>query len=77
MDNKNLNKEVPVKEGDTISLKCISIGKKGDGIFKHEGFIIVASNTQVNKTYNLLLTRVLPTIGFADVIEDDEDGNDL
>ena len=60
-----------VKSGDVMELECISIGKKGDGIFKTEGFVIIAPDTEVGKTYKLKLTRVLPTIGFAEVIQDD------
>jgi len=64
-------KKAPVKEGDIVDLKCISIGKKDDGIFKHEGFVIIAPNTEINKTYKLKITRVLPTIGFAEVLQND------
>lgn len=72
MDKRNSNSSAPVKEGQELELPCISIGKKGDGIFKHEGFIIIAPDTEVDKTYKLKLTRVLPTIGFAEVVEDVE-----
>ena len=68
---ENSRKQTPVKEGQELDLKCISIGKKGDGIFKHEGFIIIAPNTKVDETYTLKLTKVLPTIGFAEVKQDD------
>ena len=61
-------KETPVKEGDALELECISIGKKGDGIFKHEGFIIIAPNTKVGETYKLKLTKVMARIGFAEVV---------
>jgi len=64
-------RKAPVKVGDILSLKCISIGKKGDGIFKHDGFIIIASNTEVNNTYTLKMTRILSSIGFAEVVQDD------
>ena len=69
---KPVSSTPPVREGDLIELTCISIGKKGDGIFKHEKFVIAVPNTIVGKTYNLRITRVLPTIGFAEVVEDDE-----
>ena len=61
----------PIKEGEIIDLECISIGKKGDGIFKIEGFVVVAPDTEVGKTYKLKMTKVLPTIGFAEVMQND------
>ena len=30
----------PVEEGDIIEAKCEGIGKKGDGIFKKDRFVI-------------------------------------
>ena len=69
--NKENITSCPVKEGDELDLKCISIGKKGDGIFKIEGFVIIIPETEVGKTYKVKLTKVLPRIGFAEVLETD------
>ena len=57
----------PIKVGDEKELKCISIGKKGDGIFKFENFVIIAPGVEVGKDYFLRITRVLPTIAFAEL----------
>jgi len=59
----------PVKEGDVIESKCISIGKKGDGIFKHDNFIIVVPDTEVDQTYTIEITKVLSKMAFGTVEE--------
>lgn len=69
MKDNNGNR-APVNEGEVIDLTCISIGKKGDGIFKHKGFVIICPETKVDQTYKLKLTKVLPTIAFAEVVEE-------
>jgi predicted RNA-binding protein with TRAM domain len=58
----------PVKLGDIVELECISIGKMGDGIFKHEGFVIISSGATVGNTYKMKITRILPRIAFAELI---------
>ena len=57
----------PVKLGQVLELECISIGKKGDGVFKHESFIIIANYAKVGIKYKLKITKVFPTIAFADI----------
>jgi len=65
------NEKVPtVKENDIIISKCISIGKKGDGIFKYDGFVVIVPNTEINKTYTLKITKVLNNLSFAEVVEE-------
>ena len=60
----------PVKVDDVIeNIECISIGKKGDGVFKHENFIIMVNNAKEGETYNLRITKVLPRLAFAEIIE--------
>lgn len=62
------NKTPPVKEGQMLNLECISIGKKGDGIFKHERFVVVVPETERGKKYTIKVTKVLPTIAFGEAI---------
>ena len=59
----------PVKEGETVNLKCESIGDKGDGIFKLDGFVIIVPATKVDETYNIKIHTVRPRVAFGDVVE--------
>lgn len=61
-------RQVPVREGDVITLECKSTGSKGDGIFKKDGFTIFAPSTQVGQKYKLRITGVRQTFGFAEVV---------
>jgi len=63
-----MNKEQPVREGDEVELTCMSIGKKGDGIFKCEGFVVIAPDTIEGRTYKLRITKVMDNLSFANVI---------
>ena len=31
----------PFKEGEILDLECVGVGKRGDGIFKYNNFVIV------------------------------------
>ena len=74
MKSRNGNTTPPVKEGEELESKCISIGKKGDGIFKFENFVIIAPKTEVGKTYKLKIKKVLSSISFAEVVNQEEEG---
>jgi predicted RNA-binding protein with TRAM domain len=62
--------QAPVMIGETLTEKCISIGKKGDGIFKIDGFTIIVPKTEVNKTYEIQITTVLETVAFGEVVQE-------
>ena len=58
----------PVQVGDILDLECIGIGKKGDGVFKTEGFVIMAKGARIGGIYRLKITRICPKVGFAEMI---------
>lgn len=58
----------PVKRGDEIVLACQGVGREGDGVFKKEGYTIFAKDAIPDKTYRLRITKVLPNVGFAEVV---------
>lgn len=70
-DKKKEVKKVPIKIGDIVDLECISIGKKGDGIFKKDGFVVIAPKVEVNKKYKLKIMKVFKSIAFAEVMQND------
>lgn len=57
----------PVTEGQELCAKIESIGEKGDGIVKVNGFVIFVSDAEVGKTYNLKITRVGSKYGRAEI----------
>ncbi len=59
----------PVKVGETYEVAINSIGGKGDGIAKIKGFVIFVPNTQKGDYVKVKVTKVLPTVGFAEVVE--------
>lgn len=67
---------VPVKAGDELEVEIISKGSKGDGVAKHEGFIIFVPGTDVGDKVKVRITKVLASMSFAEVINNGggEDG---
>lgn len=65
---KATSKVPPIKEGETHRLKCITVGAKGDGICKKDGFVIIVPKTQPDKDYDVKITRVLPTVAFGEIV---------
>lgn len=62
-------KTPPVVVEQIIDAECINQGKFGDGVFKHEGFIIIAKSAEVGQVYRLQINKVLSNIAFADIVE--------
>src|SRR3989338_7265501 len=59
----------PVRVGETFDVAINSIGGKGDGIAKVKGFVLFVANTQKGDYVKIRITKVLPTVGFAEVVE--------
>lgn len=62
----------PVKVGDELEVKIISQGSKGDGVSRVEGFVIFVPNGQVDKKYKVSVSKVLPNMAFAEIVEEVE-----
>lgn len=58
----------PVKVGDELTVTIDAIGEKGDGIAKKDGFVLFVPNTKKDDTVKIRITRVLPKVGFAEVV---------
>ncbi len=58
----------PVKEGEQVDVEIISIGEKGDGIAKYQGYIIFIPDTAIGDKVKIEIIRVLSKFGFAKVI---------
>ena len=61
-----------VKEGETIEVKIVGIGKEGDGIGKFEGFVIIVPKTKVDDVVEVEISKVMRKVAFATVIKKQE-----
>src|SRR3990167_5860643 len=58
----------PVKVGDELDVKVEAVGEKGDGIAKKDGFVLFVPGTKQGDNVRIKVTRVLPKVGFAEVV---------
>ena len=58
----------PVKEGDELDVTIESVGEKGDGIAKVEGFVLFVPGTNTGDNVKVKITKVLRKVGFAEVV---------
>ena len=67
----------PVKVGDELDIRIKAVGDKGDGICKKDGFVIVVPGTKKGDFVKIRLTKVLKSVGFAEVVEKLKDEPDV
>ena len=65
---RDFAKFAPVKVGDELDVKIEAVGEKGDGIAKKDGFVLFVPNTKQGEEVRIRITRVLPKVGFAEVV---------
>lgn len=58
----------PVKEGEEIDVTIESVGEKGDGMAKVQGFVLFVPGTKAGERVKVRVTRVLAKVGFAQSI---------
>lgn len=58
----------PVREGDELDVKIDSVGEKGDGVAKKQGFVLFVPKTKAGDEVRIRVTRVLKNVGFAEVL---------
>ena len=63
----------PVKVGDELNVKIEAVGEKGDGIAKKDGFVLFVPGAKQGDDVRIRITRVLPKVGFAEVIGEKTD----
>ena len=64
-----MEQEAPVKEGETYNVEIKSVGEKGDGIAKVNGFVLFVPETKKRDYVKIKITKVLKNVGFAKVLE--------
>src|SRR3990167_6971557 len=60
--------EPPVKEGDVYDVEILSIGEKGDGIAKVQGFVIIVPGTKKGDKVKVKVTAVRGKVSFGEVV---------
>ena len=58
----------PIKVGDELDVEIESVGEKGDGIAKVEGFVIFVPGTQKGDKVKIKITKVFRKMGFGEVV---------
>lgn len=72
MENRFRRSFAPVKVGDEISVKIESVGEKGDGIAKVQGFVIIVPGAKEGEEVKIRITRVLRKLGFGEIVGEGE-----
>lgn len=64
-------KIVKVKEGQTLQLEIIGIGRKGDGIARtKDGFAVIVPNANKGQKVEVRITKIYKTFAFGELVED-------
>jgi len=58
----------PVNVGDELDVEIESVGEKGDGIAKKEGFVIFVPGTQKGDKVRIKVTKVFRKVGFGEIV---------
>ncbi|AJF60619.1 MAG: TRAM domain-containing protein [Candidatus Diapherotrites archaeon] len=61
-------KPVPVKEGQEYDVEIESVGEKGDGIAKIEGFVVIVPNTKKGDKVKVKINAVRGKVSFGEVV---------
>ncbi len=61
--------EAPVKAGEEHIVSIKAVGEKGDGIARVSGFVLFVPNVKKGDYVKIKVTKVLPKVGFAEVVE--------
>jgi predicted RNA-binding protein with TRAM domain len=55
--------------GETYEVSIESVGGKGDGVAKVKGFVLFVPNVKKGDYVKVKVTKVMPSVGFAEVVE--------
>ena len=66
MDGRMMRNNPPVNVGDEIDVTIESVGEKGDGVAKKDGFVLFVPGAQQGQHLRIKVTRVLKKVGFAE-----------
>ncbi|MFT4311411.1 MAG: TRAM domain-containing protein [Candidatus Woesearchaeota archaeon] len=58
----------PVNQGEELEVTIESIGEKGDGLAKVNGFVLFIPDVKQGERVKVKVTKVLQKLGFAEVV---------
>lgn len=62
----------PISEGDEVDVRIESIGDKGDGVARVQGFVIFVPSVQKGDWVKVKVKKVLEKVSFGEKIKDIE-----
>lgn len=66
---RKFTSQIPVRENEDYVVRVESIGEKGDGICKVDGFIVIVPNAKLNQEYLVKVTKVKSKFSFGMILE--------
>lgn len=58
----------PVSEGDEVAVNIESVGDKGDGVARVDGFVIFVEGAKTGQLLNVRIKKVLSSVAFATIV---------
>ncbi len=68
-NTKRFKPEPPVKEGDDYEVVIESVGEKGDGIAKIQGFVVIVKEKKKGEKVKVKIKAVRGSVSFAEIVE--------
>lgn len=68
MEGKRYDTPKPVSAGDIVEVQIESVGGKGDGIGKIDGFVIFVKGAQRDKKYKVKVVDVKRTYAMGEIV---------
>lgn len=62
------NQAPPVSAGEEINVRIESVGEKGDGVAKKQGFVIFVPKAEKDQELKIKITKVLKNVAFSEVV---------
>ncbi|AEF96574.1 deoxyribonuclease/rho motif-related TRAM [Methanotorris igneus Kol 5] len=67
-NKRNMDRNVPVKEGQEYTVMIEDMGRGGDGIARIEGFVVFVPDTKKGDTVSIKITSVKSKFAFAEKV---------
>ena len=66
--NQNSEPTPPVNAGEELDVRVESVGEKGDGIARKQGFVLFIPGVSAGEEIRIRIKKVLAKVGFAEKI---------
>ena len=60
---------IPVKEGEEVTVRISSVGSKGDGVARVDGFVVFVPGAQKGEVLKVQITEVKATFAMGERVE--------